>query len=394
MNELRFSPPKDLANLQNKALIVGIIGLAASLGGFLMDSGAFYEAWLVGSVFTICVPIGCLSLLMVHHLSRGAWGIPIRRIFEAGSRTLWLNALFVVPLYFGMHHLYHWTHADAVAHDPILQGKALYLNTNGFFLRAAIAFIIWGIIAWRLTVHSRRQDGGDEGCFHKMQRISAPGILILGLTGTFISVDWLMSLDPHWFSSLYGLMFLVGCALSGMAFATAMITWLAGRAPMNSAVEKLHLHDYGKLIFAFLMLWGYLAVSQLIIIWNGNLPEDITWYIPRLRGEWTWLTLVVVVAHFALPFVVLLSRDIKRNAGKLMKIALFVLMVRWVEIFWNVAPTLRPDAFDWTSIWIYFATVVGTGGLWFYFFIRSLRSVPLIPICDPYITEAFGHGHH
>ncbi|HEV8238106.1 MAG TPA: hypothetical protein VGS57_01915 [Thermoanaerobaculia bacterium] len=394
-----FAPPSELRGLQGRFLIAGVVGLVVAALGFVVDRPHFFQSWLVAWVLWLSVALGCLGLAMLHHLSRGAWGLMIRRPLEAGARTLPLLLLLFVPVLLGMHDLFEWSRDEVVRHDQVLQQKAPYLNVPFFIGRALFYFLIWIALAWSLTQLSRRQDEtGDPAIFRRLQAISAAGFLLLALTGSFASIDWLMSLDPHWQSSLFGLWFFAGLGLSGLVFAVVVANWLRRHAPMAGVLRPQHFHDYGKLFFAFTMLWAYLSFSQFLLIWAGNLPEEIPFYLRRAHGGWGLVSALLVIGHFFLPFLILLSADVKRRGAMLVKVAIWMLFMRWLDYFWHVAPTLqavRHGAGDRGSglagLWIDLAALVGIGGIFVWFYLGQLAARSLLPVKDPFLAEVLAH---
>jgi hypothetical protein len=332
---------------------------------------------------------------MLQHLSGGQWGLVSRRVFEAAARTLPLVALLFIPIAFGIPKLYLWARPEAHA-DPILQMKAPYLNQWFFLVRAVVYFIVWLVISTLLTRWSAAQDRGElavvPGDMVRFRTVSAPGILAFVITMTFASVDWIMSLDPHWFSTVYGLLAVSGQALSALALAIAILALIANVAPLSDVLVARHFHDLGKLLLAFVMLWAYLSFSQFLIIWSGNLPEEIPWYLERLRGGWGAISLLLVVGHFALPFMLLLSRDLKRRPALLARIAMAVIAMRVVDIIWLVSPSAERHGFP--IHWMDIAVPAGLFGVWLFVFARNLRAWPLLPLNDPYFKEAFAHDAH
>jgi hypothetical protein len=367
--------PPSIAALQNKALGIGLVGIAASIAGYLADPKAATESYLLAFIYWIAFPLGSLGLMMVHHLSGGGWGMPIRRIFEASSRTLPFMALLGVPLLLGMHHLYEWTDAAHVAADPILVQKQAYLNVPFFVGRYVLYFVIWTGLAYTLSGWSRRQDTHYEpGSERKFRMLSGPGILLYAVASTFAVVDWLMSLDPHWFSTIFGLLFLIQQALAAMGFVLLLMASMSKTLPMSRIVKASDIHDYGKFLLAFVMIWAYFSFSQFLIIWSANLPEEI-------------------LGQFFLPFFLLLSRDLKRTAGRVAIVGGLVLVMRYVDFYWNVMPALNHETPmpHWTNL----ATVVGVGGIWVALFAWQYRASPVLPVGDPYLPEALSsHGAH
>jgi hypothetical protein len=393
-----------LARLQQRALIVGLVGLAAGVIGAFMNVDQFFRSWLIGFLFCLGLALGSLGLLMVQHLSGGQWGLVSRRVFEAATRTLPLVTLFFVPILFGMRPLFLWARPEAVEADRILQMKAPYLNVPFFIGRAVVYFALWLLGMFLLNKWSDAQDRGEGAVtvpeMARFREVSAPGLLFLVLTVTFASIDWVMSLDPHWFSTIFGLLTVVGQGLSALAFTIAVLALIAPTGALAGYLTPRHFHDLGKLMLAFVMLWAYLSFSQFLIIWSGNLPEEIPWYVERIRGGWGVVAVLLVLGHFALPFLLLLSRDLKRHSGMLAKVAIFVILMRLVDLIWLVAPTFShasPDEgarFDLMLHWMDVVIPVGLAGLWVFLFARLLRSRPLLPTNDPYFKEIFAHESH
>jgi hypothetical protein len=379
--------------LRRNALVVGALGLVACGIGAFLTPADFFRAYLVGYLLWVGVALGSLPLMMLHHLSGGAWGLAIRRLLEGASRTLPVLALLFLPLLFGLDDLYVWARPEVVAKDAILQHKAPYLNVPFFVARAVLYFAAWNFLAWRINRWSLAQDEtGDVALARRMQLFSGPGILVYAFTITFASFDWVMSLDPHWFSTIFGLLMLAGQGLAAFAFTIAALAALSDREPLASVVDKGVYHDLGKLLLAFVMVWAYFSFSQFLIIYAGNLPEEIPFYIRRLEGGWQVVSLLLLLLHFALPFVLLLSRDLKRNARLLVPVALLVLFMRWVDLHWLVVPNFSPGALSLR--WMDVAAPIGIGGVWLFVYLGQLQSRALIPPRDPYLEEAFEHVGH
>ncbi len=331
MNEPNWSPPDSLKAIRSKAWIVGSLGVGASAIGFLAQRQQFFQSYLVAWVFWISITLGCLAIMMLQHLTRGGWGLMVRRTLEAATRTLPLLTILFLPILLGLEDIYVWARPEA-ANDPLIQHKASYLNPTAFAIRSLVYLGIWTFFAWALSRLSLKQDQtGDPGLSRRMQVYSAPGLVVFSLLATFASIDWLMSLDPHWYSSIFGVYFIIGSGVAGFAFVSIVALYLSQRQPLAGRIQPKHFHDYGKLLLAFVMLWAYMGVSQLLIIWSGNLPEEVPWYLHRVQGGWKWVSISLVLLHFVLPFVLLLSRDFKRNARFLAGVSLMVLLMRWVD---------------------------------------------------------------
>jgi uncharacterized membrane protein YidH (DUF202 family) len=388
-----YRPPERLAPVQTMALLVGIVALAAGALAFMNDREHFFKGYLLGFVFWTGVSLGCLALSMVHHLSGGAWGMVTRRIFEASSRALPFMAVLFVPLAFGLHDLYLWARPEAVQADPALQHKASYLNVGFFLARTAIYFAVWSAMALLLSRWSLMQERGDpnEQLSMRMQRLSGGGLVVYALTAFFMSVDWMMSLDPHWFSTIYGMLFMVNQGLSALAFTIATLVLLSRIEPMSRVVEPAHLHDLGKLMLAFVMLWAYLTFSQFLIVWSANLPEEIPWYLTRMQGGWGYVSAGLVIFHLFVPFLLLLNRDLKRQGPLLVAVACWIIVMRLVDLFWLIGPLHGegPLRVHWADL----AAPVGIGGVWVAVFIRQLRSRALLPLGEPYLKSALEHRH-
>lgn len=383
-----WAAPDSVRALGSRSLLVGGVGLVLLAVGFFVNKKQFFEAYLVAWIYFVLIALGCLGISMLHQMTRGAWGLVMRRVLEAGARTLPYLAVLFVPILFGMQELYPWTRPEMAAQE-LVRHKAAYLNVPFFIVRYVLYFALWSFLAWQLSRLSLAQDNSsDPNLARRMQVYAAPGLLIFCLTVSFASFDWIMSLDPLWHSTIYGV-YLIGCTgLAGFAFLNVTGLWLARREPMQHALASRHFHDYGKLMLAFTMLWAYFSFSQFLIIWSGNLPEEIGFYLNRTTGAWKWLSLVLPLLHFVLPFVLLLSRNLKRDAPRLAKVAAFVLVMRYVDIYWQIVPNFSPDSL--VPHWQYFAAIVGLGGLWLGLFARELASRPLLPVNAPDMEEAIG----
>ncbi len=382
--------PARLARLRRGAIAALVVGLLACLAGGLANPAQFYRSWLFAFLFWVNVGVGCLSLLLIQHLTGGMWGLVIRRLLEAGARTLYLAPLLFVPVILGLGQIYPWAHADA-ASDPILLKKAPYLNTSFFVVRAVFYFAVWAGLAFVLSRLSARLDAGPSVKVSRQLRgVSGVGLLLMGFTITFASVDWAMSLDPHWFSTLYGVMFMVGQALAALTLVIVLLAVFVGEEPFAGVVKPGDSHDLGKLMLAFTMLWAYMHLSQFLIIWAGNLPEEIPWYIRRTHGGWQYVAQLLIVFHFALPFLLLLSRDLKRDATSLARLAGFVFVVRMLELYWLVAPDLQGHGEGSHGIAVHgldLATPLAVGGIWLAFFASELSKRSLLPLGEPEMRE-------
>ncbi len=390
-----FSIPSDLTGdirqWRGRAAIAGGIGSLLLVAGLFVNSDQFFRSYLWAYVFCVGLASGSMAWLMLQYLTGGAWGGVIRGPAEAAARTLPLLAALFVPILLGIPKLYEWSHANVVARDAILKHKTPYLNVPFFIGRAALYFAGWMLISFLLNKWSAREDREGGAAAHgKLATVSAPGLIFWCFSITFMSIDWLLSLNPHWFSTIFGLLLIAGQGLSSMAFLIALMVALAARGPMNAVLTHRHLHDLGKFLLALTMVWAYFSYSQFLIIWSGNLPEEIPWYLTRLSGGWQYVAVLLVIGHFALPFALLLSRDIKRNFKLLRRVAIFILCMRMVDLYWVVAPDFRKDKFGIS--WMDLAAPVGLVGIWLAYFFLQLEKRPLMPLNDPHLVEALEHG--
>jgi len=387
-----YNAPPDVNRFQQRALIVGALFTLVFAIGMFVDRAQFFHSYLLAFSFWAGISVGSLALLMLQHLTGGGWGLVIRRVLEASTRTLPLVLILFVPIVLGAHWIYRWTDHEEMARHPALTEKAKYLNLPFFTVRAAIYFVIWLLLAFFLNRWSLLQDRtADRQVTKRMRVLSGPGMVLFVFTVTFASIDWFMSLDPEWSSTIYGFVFVAAWSLSALAFTIAVMAALSKHEPMNNVVAQLHFHDLGKLLLALVMLWSYFAFSQFLIIWSGNLPEEIRWYLPRIHGTWGAIALAVIVLHFAFPFLFLLSRSFKRHAGKLVIVAVLILFMRLIDLFWMIAPNFTGENFHIS--WMDLVAPIGMGGLWLGVFARALTARPLIPINDPTYETVLEQKH-
>ena len=391
-----FSVPTDLKadlnGLRTRALGVGVIGIAASIAGlFLVGPTEFYRSWLWAYIYVVALTVGPLSWVMLQYTTGGAWGVMIRRPAEAASRTIWLTILLFIPIFVGANNLYPWTHADYVKAHEVVAHKAAYLNVTAWAIRAFIYLFGWAMLTLHYNKWSVREDAGDTRARGKMTFLAGPGLIFHALAVTFLAVDWVMSQDPTWFSTMWGLLFIASQLLTSMAFLIAVMVMLHRYSPMRELLTQRHLHDMGKFCLALVMVWAYFSFSQFLIIWAGNLPEEIPFYLRRMNHGWGYVGLALVFGHFALPFALLLSRDLKRNFKLLRGIALFILFMRFVDLFWLTKP-FAYESFHFT--WMDITAPAGMVGLWLAYFFTNLQQQPLIPANTPNLQEALEHGRH
>ncbi len=369
-------------NFGKRALAVGIIGLIVSAVGLFLDRSHFFHSYLTAFTFWLTIGLGGLFFTMLHHLVGATWSVVMRRISENTMSLALAAAVFFVVVLAGMGELYHWSHHDVVAGDTLLQEKAPYLNVAFFVLRALIYIGVWVFLIRTLYRASLAQDRGhtEEG-LARMRRVSAPGMVFFALTLTFAAIDWLMSQNPHWYSTAFGVYIFSGSVMAVLAFMTLVAILLRERGALTNVITEEHYHDLGKLLFTFVIFWGYIAFAQYFLIWYANIPEETAWYHARWGGIWQLATLLLVFGHFVIPFVVLISRGAKRNLKVLKLTVIWILFMHWVDLYWVIVPNHPEGALG--LIWVDLAAMAGVGGFSLWFFWRRLSSQPLVPVGDP-----------
>ncbi len=372
------------------ALYVGILGLLLCVVGYLLDAPRFFHAYLTAFVFFVSIGLGALFFTMLHHLVGAKWSVVVRRIAENLMMALPLMGIFFLPLIFGMHILYEWTHADVVAADPILLNKAAYLNTIFFVIRTIVYFTVWSLLARSLYGTSLEQDAGNSPeIVAKLKRLSGLGMVLFAFTVSGAAFDWLMSLDPHWYSTIFAVNYFGSSFVSALAVTILILISLNRGGVLRGVITVEHYHDLGKLMFAFIIFWGYTAFSQYLLIWYGNIPEETVWYLNRWQGSWKTITLVIVYGHFVIPFLVMLFRAAKRNLLPLGAIAAWMLVVHWINMYWLVYPSLLKDGA--TFSWMDPVAVVAIGGVFVWYVWSKLAARPLVPVADPKLQASITH---
>jgi hypothetical protein len=366
--------------------VIGALGLLLCCAGFFANRAEFFQSYLFAFIYWGGFTIGGLGVLLMNHVVGGTWGVTTRRLLGAAVRTLPLLILLFIPLVIGIRDIYPWAQPETVKHNDFLLHKQGYLNLPFFLLRTAIYFAIW--IFWGFRVYKMadlQDETGDVTLRERMRRFSAPGLLIFTLSASFAYIDWILSADAQYYSTIYGAMILIGDVLQAFALIIIVLVLAAGKDRFGGRVNPKVLHDLGNMMFAFTIFWTYLTASQLIITWPANLPQEIEWYLVRVRGGWKALAVIVAFSMFAIPFLALLSQARKRNPIRLMRVAVWILCARAVDIFWIVAPTYRTHGF--ALYWTDFAAFLGVGGIWTYVYLGQLRRRPLLPLRDPRVAE-------
>src|SRR5216110_1536637 len=396
-----YPAPESVSRLQTRAFGVGAMALLLAIYGAIHSPETFYPSYLMSFLLVLGLAVGSLGLLMLQHLTSGHWGIIIRRPLESATRALPLMVITFLPVaIFGMKYLYMghgdekgWLNAPATGEGALSDFQKTYLTTSGFYTRAVIYFVIWLGLMFIFNVSSKQQDLNpqDRALRLRLKMLAGPGIILYVFVMTFASIDWAMSLSPHWASTIYGFLFVAGQLISSMSLMIAVVVLLARTEPFASDMEKRHLHDLGKLLLAFVMLWAYFDFSQLLIIWSGNQPEEISFYRTRLYSGWGVVAVIVLVFHFFVPFFLLLSQVLKRRAQILSKIAVWLIVMRLVDLFWMTRPEFTSSA---VPSWLDLVLPIALGGLWLGFFAFNLKQCPLLPLGDPGLAEAIKHHEH
>ena len=377
---------------QMPAMIVGLLGLALLVLFGLRNPTQLFRSYHFAYVFWAVVPLGCMGVLMLHHMTGGWWGYPIRRILEAGTRTLPLVFVLFLPILAGMTRLYPWAQPDVVAADPILEYKKPYLNPAFFTVRSFVYFAVWILLASLLNKWSSEQDRtGDPKLKIRMTSLSGPGFILWGVLLTLAVIDWVMSLEPHWFSTMYGLLFMVTSGLAAMSFSVIVLRRLSDREPLRDCVEPKRFIDIGNLMLTMVLLWTYMAFSQLLIIWSGNLKNEIPWYKERAFGGWAPVAAFLLIFHFFFPFFLLLQRGVKRRLHVLSMVAVLLFVLTLVDIYWIVVPSYEVSAPKVHALDL--LALIGVGGVWLSGFLWQLKKRPLLPLHDPRFEGVLEHQH-
>ncbi len=407
MSTLPMASRAELDRWLRGSLVAGCVALLIGVIGAFFSPQQYYRSYLAAYLFVLGIPLGCMSILLVYYLTGGAWGFLIRRILEASMRTLPLMAILFLPIACdfplpgqteppaegpqhrigGLRHLYLWARPEVVAGDKGMQHRQIYLNAPFFWIRAALFFVLWCGLAYLLHSWSRREDEtGDPRWSRRLGKLSGPGLVIYAISITFASVDWVMSLQPGFRSTIFGPVFASSEILSGLALAAMVLAWLVARPPLARLVSADALNDLGSLLFTFLVVWGYLCFFQFMLIWIANLPYDVIYYLPRTRDGWQWVALALCVFGFAVPFFCLLMRHIKRDAHAMAQVAGLILFMQLVFTDYQVLPVFLGTAL--VDHWMDFVLPVGIGGIWLAYFLWQLADTPLLPRHDINQEEA------
>src|SRR3954468_3049147 len=398
LDRASLAAPASTAAYQTRALIIGAIGAVVCLIGIFVPGGGEHllRSWLVAFMFWVGLSAGCMGLLMLTYMVGGWWGFIPRRIFLAGAQNIFFMALCFLPIAIWRKSIYEWMTPEfrnALSPEKAELWKfTSYLTESRFIIFSIIYFLIWMGMVTLLARWAKERNvspGNDRQWRLTFQKLSAPGLILYCLSMTFASFDWVMSLSPDWYSTIFGMIFLAGQALSGLSFAAAVCILLAKEEPMSLFFKRDIMHDLGKLMLAFTMFWAYVSFSQYLIIWSGNLPEEIIWFLQRMNHGWGILAVGIIVFHFVFPFSLLLSKDVKKNRVSLTVTALLILFMRYVELYWYIKPNFNGGNLKFA--WLDVASYAAIGGFWMAGFGRTLRSRPLFPVNDPLMDTALEH---
>ena len=377
--------PSDL-NVTRSLFGIGIVGLLATGVGYFLEHDQFFFSYLVSFSFFSSIALASLFFVMLQHLTRSEWSAVLRRIPEAMS-NLWIWGLFIIPIFFGMHSLYHWTHADAVAEDPVLQGKVPYLNTPFFIVRQFIYFGLWSFLGYRMYRKSVEMDEtGDWGLQTLLRRTSGPGLFFFAITLAFASFDWLMALDPHWYSTIFGVYYFAMSFQGLFATLILIIMYLWKKGILTNTIQKGHIYDLGVQMFGFTVFYAYIAFSQFLLIYYANIPEETLWFLERLNGGYEYLAYFYMFGRFVIPFVVLLSKRAKSNYKIVTSISVLILVSHLVELYWIVMPVLNHHGFHLN--WMTITSFIGLGGIFLGLFFYRFKQNKMVPINDPKLAES------
>lgn len=371
----------------------GAVGLIASLVGYFLNSEQFFYSYLTSFTFFTSIALASMIMVMIHHITKSSWGTVLRRIPESFFANIWIWSIFIIPVLIGMSTLYSWTNTEYIADDPIMVGKIPYLNVPFFVIRQLLYFAIWGYLGHRLYKVSIEMDKtNDWGLAQALRNLSAPGILIFALTIAFASFDWLMSLDAHWFSTMFGVYFFAMSFQALFPILILMVFWLHKKEILKNTIGKAHIYDLGAWFFGFSVFYAYIAFSQFLLIYYANIPEETLWFYHRLEGSWEWVTYSLLFGRFIIPFILLLNRDTKHNQKLLVFTSILVIVMHFVEIYWIIMPVMSHSGV--AISWIDFTTFIGLGGIFMGLFFQQFKKNNIVPINDPQLSNSLSRQYH
>ncbi len=401
MNTDSYNAPEFLNRWQSIALGLGGVGLIIFVFGYLTDQENALRGWLLGFIFWAGIAIGGLGILLLQYVTGGAWGVVIRRVVEACARTIPFVALLFLPIAIGVYGLYEWANHPE---DKIIAWRGIYMDPPWWIARSFLYFVLFTIMAYLLSSWGAKQDAANDyeesaKWLGRATAFSGPAIVAFVVIVTFASVDWMMTLEPHWFSTMWGFLFTAGWGLSCFCFSVAILAHFSDKPPLDRVLGKRHFHDIGKLMLALVMIWAYFNFSQYLIIWSGNLTEETPFYLVRSKGGWGAMGLALIIFHFAFPFLILLMQDFKRKAKWLATLAIFILIMRLIDMYYIIGPSPKLGELKLHLLEVPFRITpwdfvgpIAVGGIWMAVFIWQLKQRPLVPARDPMFERAIEHG--
>ena len=382
-----------IERVQRRALVVGAIGLLATIGLGARDWTQFFHSYLLAFVYWMVFAMGCLAMLQLHHMTGGKWGLPIRRILEAGSRTIPVLTVLSIPILLGVKKIYPWaSNPDMLGNEATGHFRKMWLQPGFFVVRAVVYFAVWNLLAYLLNKWSAEQDRtADVRLKDRMSSLSAPGTVLWSLTWSWAMLDWVMSLEPKWYSSIYGMVFMVIACLTAVSFSVIMLRMLNDYEPLRESYDPPRLNDLGNFMLTFTLLWTYMSFSQFLIIWSGNLKQEIPWYKVRAFTPWGYVAAALLIFHFFVPFFILLQRRVKRRLERLSVLAFWMLFISLVDVYWLVVPAFRSEGPRVSPLDI--VALIGIGGIWVAAYMGQLKKMPLLPLHDPRFEGVLEHSH-
>jgi len=384
LDTLNVTAPPVLKTYQGRAMAVGALGAIGTIIGFVLNSTQAFHSYLIGYMLFIGLTLGPMGFVFIWYTTGGRWGLPMRRIWEAAGRNIYACVILFIPILIGYKQIFPWAHPGNYANNPnVTRLIHQYLNFNDFTARAAVYFACFIVIIWLSNRYSAIQDRPHTTYLgHKLNGLGGVGIVVYFFAMSFAGIDWVMSLTPAWPSTIWAMNLIVGQGLLGLSLGIIMATILVKYEPMDSFMTEVMFHDNGKLLLAFTMLWAYTAFSQWLVIWSGNLPEEIVFYLDRLRGGWQFASLFLALFHFCVPFAMLLSASLKKNPAQLVWVAGWLAVMRWWDLFWNIEGSYHPGHFSFS--WMDAVIPIGMVGIWAALFLRNYMARPILPMYDPH----------
>ncbi len=367
-----------------------VIGVVLGIISYLMDPARAAFSYLTSYIYLVSIGIGSLFLVALEYTAGATWSTPFRRIVEFLAAAVPLLLILAVPLLFNIHDFFLWANKAIVLNDKVLEGKTAYLNVSFLLIRLAVILVSWMIFYWVITKNSRRQDAsGEQGLTARNIKISTIFILWFAVSISIIAVDWIMSVEPHWFSTIFGVYYFAGTTWAALAALTLIVVLLKENGYFVDQIKKDHYYSLGTMLFAFTCFWGYMAVSQYLLIWYGDLPAETTWFIHRWHGLWTVLSIALIIGHFIVPFLALLSFPSKTDPKRLKFMSIWILVVHFLDVYWMIMPGMKVESGGYFFSWSDLVFPVAVVGLLIIIFTSMAKKYNLIPVRDPKLQRGF-----